>query len=221
MTFLYIWILLSENVKLGSVSYEAPYPAVLNPRVMISLHQPPFLKSHLAEVVAADFGTFQIIVPTATRPISPSARSLPITVPKREYSREGWIIYRDRVVSSLFELEVGEIVAEECPFKPIKRLGPGVPLAFETRSRKSLPKAVSVAATFSCQHPEMATPYCSVFRNLSPAFVRIYPIQNLNRKSLLDKAKQLLVEKAQFVAQNREHLKQIPFYREKFNLADS
>ncbi|MEL6381012.1 MAG: hypothetical protein AAFQ89_00780 [Cyanobacteria bacterium J06626_18] len=161
-------------------------------------------------------------MPTATQPVSPSARSLPIAVPKREYSREGWIIYRDRLVSRLFELEVGEIVVEEgCPFKPVKRLGPGVPLAFETRSRKSLPKAISAAATFSYQHPEMANPYGSVFRNLSPAFVRIYPIQNLNRKSLLAKAKQLLVEKVQFVAQNREHLKQIPFYREKFNLADS
>ena len=195
--------------------------AVLNKRAMISLHQPPFLKSRLIEVVAADLGHFQIIVPTATKAVSPSGRSLPLAVPKREYDREGWIVYRNQVVSRLFELEIGEIVPEGCPFKPIKRLGPAVPIAFETHSRKPLPKPIADLATFSCQAPDTATPYCSVFRHLAPTFVRIYPIHNSHRQSLLDKAKQLLIEKAQFVAKNRDHLKQVPFYRENFNLADS
>ncbi|MEM9004391.1 MAG: hypothetical protein AAGE59_12815 [Cyanobacteria bacterium P01_F01_bin.86] len=188
---------------------------------MISLHYPPFLKSRLVEVVAADFGHFQIVVPTATKAVSHTSRSRPLVFPKRGYDREGWIVYRNQVVGKLFELEIGEIVAEGCPFKPIKRLGPAIPLAFETRSRKSLPQAVTNAATFSCQQPDTATPYCSVFRNLSPVFVRIYPIKTSHRQSLVAKTQQLLVEKARFVAQNREHLKQIPFYREKFNLADS
>ena len=188
---------------------------------MISLHQPPFSKSHLAEVVAADFGNFQIIVPTEVQTERASVQSLRLAVPKRNYSREGWIIYRDRVVSRLSELEVGHIVAKGCPFKPLKRLGPGVPLAFEAHSRKSLPGVVTAAAVFSCHYPHTATSYCSVFRNLSPVFVRIYPMQNARRQSLLAKAKQLLVEKAQFVAQNREHLQQSPFYREKLNLVNS
>ncbi|MGF1521509.1 MAG: hypothetical protein ACFBSF_04220 [Leptolyngbyaceae cyanobacterium] len=187
---------------------------------MISLHRPPFLKSSFAEVVAADLGDFQIIVPTAAQAARSASRSLLLTVPQRQYSREGWIVYRDRVVSRLFALEVGEITTEGGLFRPIKRLGPAVPLAFETRSCKPLPKSVMDANTFSCQYPESATPYCSVFRNLAPVFVRIYPAPNLHRKFLVDKAQQLLTEKAQFVAQNREHLKQIPFYREKFNLAD-
>ncbi|NET35134.1 MAG: hypothetical protein F6K19_24425 [Cyanothece sp. SIO1E1] len=178
-------------------------------------------KPGFIEVVAADLGDFQIVVPTSTQVVRSSFFLTHITTPKREYSREGWMIYRDQIVSSLFELEVGEIALENCPFKPIKRLGPAVPIAFETYGHNPLPSQVTGVASFSCQFKDGALPYCSVFRQLLPRFVRLYSIPQLHQEQILGKVKQLLVEEAQFVAQHREQLKQVPFYREKFNLASS
>ena len=188
---------------------------------MNPLHHSQFLNSRFVEMVAADFGSFQLVVPTATRSVSDSCLSMPIAFPKREYSREGWVIYLGRVLCRLFELEVGEILAEGCPFKPIKRLGPALPVAFETRSRNSLPLPVASMARFSCRFKGEATSYCSVFRKLSPMFVRIYPIQHWQRKQILKRVKQLLIEEAEFVAHHGEQLKHVPFYRDGFNLTDS
>ncbi|NET37063.1 MAG: hypothetical protein F6K19_34400 [Cyanothece sp. SIO1E1] len=185
------------------------------------LDKSSFAKANWVEVAAADLGDFQIVVPTANKVVSHPLASTHISIPKREYSREGWVIYHNQIISTLFALDVGEIVVEGCPFKPIKRLGPAVPIAFETRSRTPLPSQVIGTANFSCQVKNETLPYCSVFRQMLPRFVRLYPNQQLQREQILSKVEQMLTEESQFVAKYREQLKQVPFYREKFNLTGS
>lgn len=105
--------------------------------------------------------------------------------------------------------------------KPIKRLAPGVPIAFEASSHHPLPLNILASASFSYQFEGEASSYASVFRKLRPRFVRIYPIQRFHKKTILDKVKQFLVEETKFVTDNREQLKLNPFYHEKFHLFDN
>ena len=187
---------------------------------MLSSHYFPFPKVRVVEVVVADFGDFQIVVPTHNQPQKRSIGLAFLTAPQRDYSREGWIVCRHTVVGALTQLEIGTIAPEGCPFKPIKRLGPAVPIAFETRSHHPLPALLADNASFSCRLQDEAAPYCTVFRDVLPRFVRRYTLKSQHPEQIQRIVQQLLQEEAQFIQQNREHLKHVPFYREQFDLGD-
>lgn len=185
---------------------------------MLSSHYFPFPKVSVIEVAVADFGNFQLVVPTRNQPQTRALGLALLTVPLRNYSREGWMVCRDKVVGALTQLEIGTIAPEGSPFKPIKRLGPAVPIAFETRSHRPLPALLADNASFACRLKDEAAPYCSVFRNVLPRFVRRYTLKSQHPHQIQRIVQQLLREETQFVQQNREHLQHVPFYREQFDL---
>ena len=187
---------------------------------MLSSHYFPFPKVSVIEVMVADFGDFQIVVPTRNQAQKRSIGLAFLAAPQRSYSREGWIVCRHQVVGALTELEIGTIAPEDSPFKPIKRLGPAVPIAFETRSHHPLPELLVENARFSCRLKGEAASYCAVFRNVSPRFVRRFTLKSQQPEQIQHVVQQLLREEARFIQQNREHLKHVPFYREQFDLGD-
>jgi hypothetical protein len=187
-------------------------------QTMLLNHPFSFLQSRVSEIAIADLDGYQIIIPTASKPAGRPFLAKGMTAARREYGPEGWIVYRDRIVGTLTHLEIGATTDETGLLPPLKRLGPAVPIAFEGRSRRSLPTGVSAHAVLSCRLNHEPLPYCSLFRQQRPKFVRIYTVQSSHPREHLLKVQQLLIDEAAFVAQNREHLKNIPFYQEKFGL---
>lgn len=185
---------------------------------MLLNHPLSFPKAKYSEIAIADLGDFQIVVPTVNRLASsaPLIQGLPTT--KREYSTEGWVVHNDRLVGNLVHLEIGTTTDAAGIFKPTRRLGPGVPLAFEVWSRRSLPRWVRVHAALTCEFRQEPYPYCGLFRHCIPKFVRVYAAEGAPRHDSILKVRQLLIDEAAFIAQNRDRLKQVPFYREQFRL---
>jgi len=183
------------------------------------LNQP--LSSHqaqYAEIAIADLGDFQIVIPTTNR----SAQSTPLTqglsISQREYSTAGWVVHKDHLVGTLAHLEMGASGDDGGVLKPIRRLGAGVPVAFEVWSRRPLPRCVRVHAVLTCEFRNEPYPYCGVFRGCLPKFVKIYATEGAPRYDSLLKVRQLLIDEAEFIAQNRDRLKHVPFYQKQFNL---
>lgn len=176
-------------------------------------------QSAVTEIVAADLDDFQIVIPTAFKSRSSWQKLLPSA--QRQYGQEGWIIHQGKVIGSLNHLEIGDLTTEGNLFKPIKRLAPAVPVSFEIRSRRLLPYRVSMDAKFCYQFRDEPWVHYAVFRNVLPKFVRMYSVQSSHRRQVILKARQLLIDEAEFVAKNRDQLKKVPFYREKFNLDDA
>ncbi len=173
-------------------------------------------KSLFNEVVIANFGPFQIAVLTTTRLVKRQLFSAQVPVPERTYQTQGWLIYNQQLVANLNGLEIGPIFSEDGPFNPLHRLSPSVPLSFEVQSSQALPAPVTEQATFACELQGTDFPFHTIFRNISPHFVRIYPFGQ--RANLLRNVKQLLEDEADFVSQNHERLKQVPFFQTRFGL---
>ena len=165
------------------------------------------------EVVLANFGTWQIAVPTTQTLVKKHLFSVAVPLPERTYFSQGWAIYQERIFSSLRELKVGSVARTDSPFKHSPRLSPGVPLDFELVGDRALPTPVTLLAQFVC---DWDGEFCGAFRGVRPRFVRIYPFAGL--PSLEHAVRQLLVAERAFVADNRDRLSQIPFYRESFDL---
>lgn len=185
---------------------------------MLSLNRPHFLKTHFDEVAIADFGAFQMAVPTVVKPAELTLSPQILKHSQREYSREGWVICRDRSVGTLSALEIAPVAAPDSVFQPIRRFGPAIPVAFEVYSHQPLPVAMTREAQFSCHWDHGKTPFCTVFRQISPRFTRVYTVPNWRRFRVVGRVKQLLIDEAQFIAQHRDHLQQVPFYRQRFGL---
>jgi hypothetical protein len=173
-------------------------------------------KSLFNEVVIANFGPFQIAILTTTQLVKRQVFSAQVPVPERTYQTQGWLIYDQQLIANLEGLEIGTIFSEDGPFNPLRRLAPSVPLSFEIQSSRALPASVTEQATFACELQGADFPYHTIFRNLSPHFVRIYPFGQ--RTNLLRNVKQLLEDEADFVAQNHKQLKQVPFFQTRFGL---
>ena len=168
------------------------------------------------EVVIADFGPFQIAVLTATRLVERAIFSTRVPVPERIYQPQGWLIYNYQLIANLDGLKINPIFAEDSHFRPLRRLAPAVPLSFEVKSSQTLLSQVTEQAAFVCRFMSTDFPYWTVFRNIAPHFVRIYPFKH--QADLLSNTKQLLVDEAIFIAQNREQLKKVAFFRSRFKL---
>ena len=168
------------------------------------------------EVAIADLTHFHIAVLTTIQRISKKVFSVEIPVPTRRYQSQGWIILDGHLVASFDKLVLGDINANDSPFAPIRRLAPAIPISFEVSSAQPLPDQVSACASLSCNVPGAEFPYLSLFHQLCPRFVAVYPITQGN--SLVAKAKQKEIDKRVFIQQNANRLKQVPFYKNSFNL---
>ncbi|MEM8805484.1 MAG: hypothetical protein AAGF01_05610 [Cyanobacteria bacterium P01_G01_bin.38] len=168
------------------------------------------------EVAIADLNQFQIAVLTRTQLINRCILSVSVPVPKRFYHTQGWLIYKQQIIAQFDALKVGSIFSEGSPFKPIHRLAQATPISFEVRSHQPLPPQMSAQSAFACQLPETDFPNYTVFREIIPRFVKLYPFET--GSSLLEKVEQMLTARDLFISQNYERLKQIPFYQENFGL---
>lgn len=175
-----------------------------------------FSNTHLNEVAIADLRNFQLAVLTGSHPGNRGANFSDALRVKRVYQDQGWLIWNGEAIAHVSGLEIGALDAEPSPWTLPQRLAPSVPISFETHSCEPLPPQVSDRAVLKCQVPQTRLPYQVVFRSIAPRFVRIYPFDM--RASLAARAAQMQIEEADFIAENREHLRQVPFYRMQFDL---
>ena len=144
---------------------------------MLTLHQVPFLP----EVAIANFESFLIVIPTQKillrRQVMPGLPNF-----KRMYSDSGWFFGTDadQVTGMVRNLQLTSLFPEQSPFKVSKRLSPGLPVSFELISYKILPRAIAGLALFQYQLQNEVVQFPSVFRQLKPNFVRIYPFQSVH-----------------------------------------
>lgn len=185
---------------------------------MLSAQRPDLFKTHFDEIAIADFGPFQLAVPTTTTSLESSPQSQRLVPPKRNYSGEGWVICRDRIVGTLSNLEIGEAPTASGIFQPIQRFSPAIPVAFEVHSRQPLPVAISQLAQFACPWQDAKSQYFTIFRHVSPRFTRVYAVLNWPYFPVINQVRRFLAEESQFIATNRKNLQQVPFYRERFGL---
>lgn len=169
-----------------------------------------------SEVAIAALDNFQIAVPSTMKTFWRGVASLQIPISKRCYQAHGWLIYRLHIIAHFDELKIGTASSENCPFSPIKRLAPAIPISFEVKSSHPLPTQLTSQAAFKCELSDADFPYHTVFREMPPHFVRVYPF--ICNESLLKHVQQMLSAKESFIAENYHQLKQIPFYRKAFNL---
>lgn len=177
---------------------------------------PKSSKSVFNEVAIADFGPFQIAVPTKTVLINQRIFSTQVPIPQRHYQSQGWLIYNGRFVTAIEALTVGSIFSQDSSFKPIQRIAPATPISFEVKSAQPLPKQLTNQATFAFELPDADFPFFNVFRHVQPQFVKVYPFRDITHLST--QVKQFLAEKALFIEYNQHQLKKVLFYKTRFGL---
>mgnify|MGYP001791232406 CR=1 FL=1 len=178
----------------------------------VSQHPVPLFN----EVAIADFDQFQIAVLTATQMVYRNLLSARVLVPERVYQTQGWLICDQQVIAHIDALKIGLVFSKNSPFRSIRRLAPSVPVFFEVMSSQPLPTSIQSRSFFVCNLPSSDFPHHTVFRCISPRFVRIYPFSSSS--SLLEKVKCMLAERDSFISQNYKRLKQVPFYQKNFGL---
>ncbi|MEM9092718.1 MAG: hypothetical protein AAGC93_28815 [Cyanobacteria bacterium P01_F01_bin.53] len=169
-----------------------------------------------SEVAIADLTHFHIAVLTTIQRVKKKVFSVEIPVPTRRYQSQGWLIFKGQLLASFDNLVLGDINSNHELFVPIRRLAPAIPISFEVSGSHPLPSQVSGCASLSCNIPEAEFPYLSLFHQLAPRFVAVYPFTQGD--SLVAKAKQMEIHKLNFIQQNIHRLKQVPFYQKSFNL---
>lgn len=175
-----------------------------------------FPNKRFNQVVIADLNHFQIAVPTTSKLVKKRILSAWVFVPERVYDSQGWLICDRQIIAYIKGLEVGALLSDGSPFKPIRRINPTIPISFKTEAVCPLPRQVLSQVAFACQFRDEAFPYHAVFQKVVPRFVRIYSFEA--NGSILDKVEQMLTAKNLFISQNYERLKRVPFYQESFGL---
>lgn len=172
------------------------------------------------EIAIANFDDFQLVVSTTAQrgkkeASSDSRQALNVIAPVRRYSAYAWLICDCHVAAHCQGLTLGELSAPS-PFKPIQRIAPSLPLSFEVLSAFPLTAQALARATFSCQLPSADALYLTVFSQVIPRFVKVYPFEGSD--AILGRIEQFLAEEVQFISQNRDRLKYVPFYQQSFKL---
>ncbi|MEM9008092.1 MAG: hypothetical protein AAGE59_31865 [Cyanobacteria bacterium P01_F01_bin.86] len=178
---------------------------------MIQSSQPLF-----DEIAIVDLTYYQIAVLTATQIFNNCKLSTQTSVFKRYYQNQGWLIYKNQIISHFDQLKIDTIFPENSSFKPIQRLAPSIPISFEIRSSQPLPNHLLCQAFLICELPKTDFPHHAVFYRVLPRFVKVYPFKEYD--SLLEKVSQMLAAKDLFISQNFKQLKRIPFYQQNFGL---
>ena len=182
--------------------------------MMFSLFQNS--KSLFNEVAIANLGHFQIAILSTTKIVNRRIFSAQVAVPERRYHSQGALIYDQQDIACLDALELGAASSDDSPLKPIRRLAPSIPISFQVKSSQPLPNQVSSQSTFACELSNTDFPYRTIFRQIQPRFVRVYPFESNN--SLIDKVEQMLTDEAAFISENYGYLKRVPFYQKHFGL---
>ncbi|MGF1538085.1 MAG: hypothetical protein ACFB4J_16595 [Elainellaceae cyanobacterium] len=169
------------------------------------------------EIAIANFGNFQIVVPTTAQNginIGPRGQqALNAATLVRRYSSGGWLICDRRVTARCQGLTLGEL-STPSPFKPIRRIAPSIPLSFEALSEFPLAARAASQAIFCCQLSN--SEFLTIFRQIVPRFVKVYPFEG--RDAILEQTKQFLIEEAWFISENYARLRHILFYQQRFKL---
>ena len=173
-------------------------------------------KNTFNEIVVANFGELQIVVPTLRQVVQKRVFSATVNVPHRIYDSEGWLLQGGDAIAALQNLTIASIFAPETPCPAIERIGPAIPLRFEVTTMEPLPKPASRLSSFSCQLPDALHPYLTVFCNMRPRFARVYPFAGTS--SLTLNVADMQQQERKFVRENSERLQSVPFYREQFKL---
>lgn len=165
------------------------------------------------EVAIANFGTWQVAIPTDSNLVERQIFSAVVPVPERSYLSRGWATDREQMIANLEGLAIRPAVTTNSPANLPLRLGPGVPLDFELQSHQPLPTKIARTATMACSFGGI---HYAVFRGIRPRFVRIYPFAG--QDSVADAVRQLLEAERAFIVEHGDRLKEIPFYCESFDL---
>ena len=131
------------------------------------------------EVAIAQFSDFQIAIPSTTHTIPRKIFSTWVPLPKRLYHTKGGVIWDKQLSFSLSELRIQNLFSKSSIFPELKRLAVGVPISFEIQSSGPLPRNICRRAMLTCQISEKEDTYCSVFRDVPPQFVKIFPCQSI------------------------------------------
>ena len=168
------------------------------------------------EIAIADFGSFQIAVPTKATLVNKRIFSAQIPTSQRHYQSQGWLIHNGQVIAALEKLIIGSVCVENSSFKPIQRIAPAIPISFEVKSAQPLSARLSTHAAFTCKIPDADFPFYSIFQQVRPRFVRVYAFSEI--LNLPTQVERLLAEEALFIKNNAHQLKQVPFYKAQFEL---
>ena len=185
--------------------------------MLLNIRNLPETSEHpFDEIVIANFGAIQIAVSTTKRMVQRQIAATRLSVPQRHYHSQGWLICDRQIIAVAEAFEIGTVSPTAVSTRLIKRLDPGIPLSFEAKGAHPFPHKAITAATFAYEFQDEEFPYHAMFHHISPRFVRIYPLRPMKR--LIHQVDQFLAEEAAFIDQNYQHLKQIPFYQQRFNL---
>ncbi|EKU97886.1 hypothetical protein Lepto7375DRAFT_7131 [Leptolyngbya sp. PCC 7375] len=131
------------------------------------------------EVAIAQCNGFQIAIPSKTQIVPRKIFSTWVPLAKRVYHSKGGIIWDRQLSFSLSELRIQNLFKRSSIFPELNRLAVGIPISFEIQSTKPLPKAICKQATLTCRMPGKENIYYSIFREITPKFVKISPCQNI------------------------------------------
>ncbi|MDJ0706622.1 MAG: hypothetical protein QNJ46_25405 [Leptolyngbyaceae cyanobacterium MO_188.B28] len=169
----------------------------------------------LDELVLASFGQFQIgVLSTQTKAVNQFCLGKAL-IARRQYESIGWLFHKDCHLGWIQALEI-QPLENPGPFKIAPRLGAAIPTSFEVRSERPLPEAISDLSCFSCLVPEEISPYCTVFRKMRPRYVKAFAFTAPT--AMAKTLRQFMQAEEAFVAENRQRLVQVPFYKSSFGL---
>ncbi len=145
-----------------------------------------FLERPYREVAIADFGNIVLAIPT-DKLIQPNSHNpFDRIYPQRVYSNNGWFFYREKWLGLLHNLSFTAEpvpVTERNPLRFPSSLEHGFSVSFEVNSWRTLPGQIAEQATLTYQFEDEKNSYYSLFRDLKPQFVRIYPFKSLQQFS--------------------------------------
>ena len=98
------------------------------------------------------------------------------------------------------------------PFAVNARISVGCPLSFEISSEQPLPPRLTDRAVLCYQFNPRASRHFALFRDVSPRFIRIYPLKST--ASLANQMQVFLQEEASFLAKNESDFNAQEFYQQ-------
>lgn len=137
------------------------------------------------EVAIANFRGFQIAIPSRTQTIPRKIFSTWVPLPKRIYHTSGGMIWDRQLIFSLSQLRIQNLFSKSSIFPELKRLAVGVPISFEIRSTAPLPVDIAKQAILTCRMSENENIHYSIFRDIIPQSVKVFPCQSI--LTLIDK----------------------------------
>lgn len=176
------------------------------------------LEDQFNEFSIANFGDFQIAIPSGEIQTSYKIFSNSVFLPKRYYSSSGVLIWDQYPAFSLSSLKIENLFPKNSPFPSVKHLSVGVPVSFDIQSYKPFPRKLKSLATLSCQIDNAETTYYLIFRKIFPKSVQI--VLNEGLFKLSTQVNDCLRRDIQFLRQNWSRLKQVQFYRQAFSELD-